>query len=247
MLCALAALAASMMLWKTYTHDFTPYLKWQDTLVALLGFIALLALANCVFAVRFLHAVHAGYRKGMCTLVREKALIVRDLSTENLTSILWMLSTALACFGGVVLGFLPEILLKWTLHLTSPVLAVLTTGLVLILSLVGLVVGGIAVSFIVIAGIGAISLCRKLGSAQSYALSSHIALRIDNAVLSIIYPGTLESLIDLNLLTTADQHVLVSLLHEHVSLQGGIVDETSSFAEEEYSPSVLGSLLSPQS
>ncbi|HLG65174.1 MAG TPA: hypothetical protein VKY19_24785 [Ktedonosporobacter sp.] len=215
LLLAMIALVVSKQLWTTYSHDFTFYLKWQDALEFLLWFVAFLMLGGSVFVLRFLVALRSGYRKGMIILVGQDSLIVRDLVAENLTSIFWIMHSAFWCFVGVLVGMLPEMLIGWTPHLPNIVLAVFATAIAIVLSLAGLVVSGISGTFIVIGCIGAISFCRKLGAAQRYQLSNHIALRIDGSVLTIIYPGTPESMIDLRLLDEHDRRRLLALLHEY--------------------------------
>ncbi|HEU5231083.1 MAG TPA: hypothetical protein VFU49_24895 [Ktedonobacteraceae bacterium] len=215
LLCAIAALALSKQLWTSYNHQFTFYLKWQDALEFLLWFVSFLTLSGCIFVARFLVALRSGYRKGMIVLVGQDALIVRDLVAENLTSIFWMMHSAFWCAVVVLVGMLPEMLIGWTLHLSNIMLALLATTIAIVLSLAGLVISGIAGTFIVIGCIGAVSFCRKLGAAQHYKLSNHIALRIDSSVLTIIYPGTPESMIDLRLLDEDDRHQLLALLREY--------------------------------
>jgi len=215
LLIAIAALIVSKQLWTTYNHQFTFYLKWQDALEFLLWFVSFLALGGCVFVLRFFFALRSGYRKGMIILAGQDSLIVRDLVAENLTSIFWIMHSAFWCFVGVLVGMLPEMFIGWTLHLPNIVLAVFATAIAIALSLAGLVVSGIAGTFIIIGCIGAISFCRKLGAAQRYRLSNHIALRIDSSVLTIIYPGTPESMIDLRLLDEHDRRRLLALLREY--------------------------------
>ncbi len=213
--CALIALLLSSALWPTYTHDFTPYLKWQDALVALLWFSAFISLGGSVFVIRFLYALYCGYRTGMLTLVKDSSLVVRDLAAENLASIFWIMNSAFWCFVAVLVGLLPMMLIGWTLHLPHPALIVIASGTAVVLSLAGLVASVVAGSFIVVGCIGVISFCRKLGGAYTYTLSSHAALRIDNYVLTVTYPGMPESMLDLRLLSEDDVRLLLSLLHEH--------------------------------
>jgi hypothetical protein len=201
-------------LWKTYTHTFTPYLKWQDALAALLGFISFVSFGGSIAVVRFLCALRAGYSKDMLMLAGDNTLTVRDLSHENLISIFWMVNSAFWCFVVVLVGLLPLVLIEWTLHLPSPVLAVLATGLAIVLSLAGLAISIISAAFIVIGCIGAASFCRKMGSSHVYKLSSELTLRIDNFVLTIICPGTTESMIELDLLAPGDQRDVLSLLYK---------------------------------
>ena len=211
---AVLALALSHILWISYSHTFTLYLKWQDALVALMCFVAFLLVSGSILILRFLYALHKGYHKGMLTLVGNSSLAVRDLSPENLASIFWMIHSVFWCFVAALVGLLPEVLIGWTLHLSNPALMVLATGVALVLSLAGLVVSVVSIVFIVIGCIGAISFCRKLGSLYTYKLSNQAILRIDNFVLTIIYPGAPESMIDLNLLDRDDQRQLLSLLRK---------------------------------
>ena len=62
--------------------------------------------------------------------------------------------------------------------------------------------------------VGSISFCQQMGSPQTYHLTSHATLSIDRFVLTIIYPDTPESMIDLNILEVDDQHDLLCLLRE---------------------------------
>jgi hypothetical protein len=171
-------------------------------------------LGGGVAVIRFLCALHAGYSKDMFVLAEDNTLTVRDLSHENLISIFWMVNSTFWCFVVVLVGLVPLILIEWTLRLASPVLAVLATGLAIILSLAGLAISLIAAAFIVIGCIGAVSFCRKVGSSHVYKLSSELTLRIDSFVLTIICPGMAESMIELDLLTPDDQRDLLALLYK---------------------------------
>ncbi len=166
-----------------------------------------------MFAIRFLHALHTGYRKEMI-VVSDSALIVRDLSHENLSSIFWYISTALTCCLIALIGLIPEVVLAWTVHLSSPVLAVLASGVTLVLSLAGLALTVPFLSFIVFGIVGSISFCRKMGSPQTYHLMTNATLSIDRFVLTIIYPDVPESMINLNILELGDQRDLLNLLRE---------------------------------
>jgi hypothetical protein len=212
-LCGLLTAAIALWFFPTYTHAFTPYLKWQDVLVALCCFITFISFGGCVLITRFLYALYAGHTKEMVTL-SDTALVVRDLSHENLSGIFWLISTALTCFLTALLGVIPEMLLVWTLHLSSPLLAIFATGLVLVLSVAGLVLTLPFLSFIVIGIVGSVSFCRKMGSPQVYHLTSQATLSIDSFVLTIIYPDTPETMIDLNILEADDQRHLLHLLLE---------------------------------
>ena len=219
-ICACFSIAVGTLLWKTYPHDFTPYLKWQDALLGFSWFMAFIALEGGILVVRFLHALHAGYTRSMVTLVGGSAITVRDLSPENLKHIFWIMNSKFWCFVAVLVGLLPAMLLGWTLHLSNIVLSVFTTSIVIVLSLTGLIASIIATSFIVIGCIGLISFCRKLGSSYTYQLDKQATIRIDNYALTITYPGAAESVIDLNLLAFDDQQQLLSLLHKRWSDTG---------------------------
>lgn len=211
--CALLCSVAGIRLLPTYTHTFTLYLKWQDALLGSLWFVALLALGGCVLVLRFLYALRAGYRRCMLTL-KGDTFTGRDLSAKNLSSIYWAVCTDFGCFVAALVGLVPLILVGWTLHLPHPMLAVLGTGLAIVLSLAGLAVTAIALLFVLIGFVGCISFCRKMGSPQTYRLTNQATLRIDGFVLSIIYPDQQESMFDLNLLEPDDQRHLLHLLYE---------------------------------
>ncbi len=214
LLCAVVSAALGMRLYPTYAHTFTPYLKWQDALVALCWYITFISLGGCVLIGRFLFALRAGYTSAML-VVSESALIVRDLSHENLSSIFWLVGTSLTCALTALAGLLPEMLLGWTLHLSSPLLVVLATGVTIVLSLAGLALTLPFLSFVVIGIVGSVSFCRKMGSPQTYRLTNQASLSIDGFVLTIIYPDAPESMIDLKILDAGDQRHLLHLLREH--------------------------------
>jgi hypothetical protein len=211
---ALVTLVLGMVMWKTYNHRFTFYLKWQDALVALLWFISFLSIGGSIMTGRFLYAVHAGSQQGMITLSGNHRLVARDLSSLNLVSIFWMLHSTFWCFVALLLGLVPAILIGWTLRITNQTWMIATTILAALLSLAGITMSIAAAVIILIGCIGAISFTRKLGAAQSYALNNRTILRIDDFVLTISYPGTEEAMVDLNLLDKADQPKLLSLLRE---------------------------------
>src|SRR5713226_3566238 len=48
--CGLLAALLGAWLWPTYSHTFTPYLKWQDVLVASCWYLALLSVLGCAMA-----------------------------------------------------------------------------------------------------------------------------------------------------------------------------------------------------
>ena len=212
--CAVSAAFFGVKLLPTYNHDFTPFLKWQDALFVLCCYISLISLVGCTLIVRFLYALRAGYRKEMLVL-SDSVLTVRDLSHENLSSIFWLVGTALSCFLVTLAGLVPEMLLGWTLHLASPLWSVVGTVTMIILSIAGLAIALPSFSFVLIGLVGSISFCQKMGSPHIYHLTNQAALSIDGFVLTIIYPDAPESMIDLNSLNPEDQHLLLCLLREH--------------------------------
>ena len=215
LLIASLTITLGIWLWGTYTHTFTLYLKWQDALLSLSWFIAFMALGGSVLVGRFLGAVHKGYTQGMITLVGN-IIRVRDLSSENLGSIFWIMNSAFWCFIAALVGLSPAILIGWTLHLSPPLLLILATTISVMLGLAGLVVSIVALSFIVIGCIGSISFCRKLGSSHTYELNGRTNLSIDKFVLTITQPDRPESMLDLHLLSGRDQTRLLSLLRPHL-------------------------------
>ncbi len=214
LICTLLALLLSGVLWSSYMHNFTPYLKWQDALVALLWFIAFIALGGSVFVVRFLYALHCGAREGMLLLEKGASLIVRDLAAENLASIFWMMTSAFWCFAAVLVGLMPAVLLGWTLHLSPSILAILATGIVGVISVGGVVVSIVTSVFIVLSCVGVASFCRRLGGAHVYPLTSRMELRIDNCVLTITCSGMPECMVDLKLLAQDSACQFLFLLRE---------------------------------
>lgn len=212
---ALVAMALGALLWTTYSHTFTLYVKWQDALVILSWSIAFICLGGSICVARFLYALRAGYRESMLTLVRNRSLTVRDLSAENFVSVLWMMNSAFWCFVAVLVGLLPEVLIQWTLHLSNLLLAILTTALAVVLGIAGLALSLVAVGFIVLSLVGVVSFCRKLGAPQTYELGNRTVLHINRLVLTIMSPGKQESIIDLKLLDPSDRATLLSLLSEY--------------------------------
>ncbi len=210
----LLSLVFSFKLWGTYTHVFTFYLKWQDALAALLWFVAFLTLGGGILVLRFLHAVHIGYIKGVFSLVNTTHILVRDLSAENLASIFWILNASFWCFVTVLVGLVPTILIGWTLHITPAPLAVVATGLAALLSLAGIVLSVVFASFIVVGCFGVVSFWQKLGLVHTYRLNSHTIVRCDGSVITVIYPDMPESMFDLNMLDSGDKQVLLALLRE---------------------------------
>jgi hypothetical protein len=204
-----------------YSHAFTPYLKWQDALVALCWFVSFSGSGGCVLIVRFLYALRAGRRKEMLVM-SDETIKVRDLSHENLSSIFWLVGTALSCFVAALAGLLPAMLLAWTLQLSQPLLAVFATLAAIVLSIAGLAITLPALSFVVIGLVGSISFCRNMGLPHLYRLGSQASLSIDRFVLTIIYPDAPEAMIDLDLLDPHDSRHLLHLLHERWLLTQGV-------------------------
>jgi hypothetical protein len=206
-----AALGASCLLWSTYAHTWTPYLKWQDAVLALLIYSALIALAGSAMIVRYLHALAMGYQQAMVT-ISENTLTMRDLSHKNLGSIFWIMGTTLLCFLVALAGLLPFMLMAWTQAWPDPVLSVLGTGLLVILSVPGVALSGSMIVILVCILVSSISLGRSIGAARTYRLNSHTSLWIHDLVLSILSPGEPESLLELTLLESADQQRLLAHL-----------------------------------
>ena len=211
--CALLFAWVGIRLFGAYAHNFTFYLKWQDLVEVLCWLLVVAALSGCMLAVRFLYALHTGYRTGIIRVVESSELTVRDLSPKNLASVFWMIGTVMSCSVAAVVGLVPLMLIGWTIHLPQPVLVVLT-ALVIALGLAGLVLTAISGSFVVIGWAGSISFCRKLGAPHTYALSDQTTLRIDDFVLTVIYPDRPELLIDLNQLSPDDLRHLLFLLRD---------------------------------
>jgi len=209
-----STITLGILLWETYAHNFTLYLKWQDALLSLSWFMPFVALGGIVLALRFLRALRKGYTQGMITLVGN-TIHVRDLSSENLKSILWVMNSAFWCFMTILLGLFPAVLIGWTLHLPSLLLVVIATSIAVILSLAGLVISIVALTVLILGCIGCISFCRQLGSSHTYQLDGHTKLSIDKFVLIIIQPDKAASMIDLHLLSVEDQKRLLLLLRSH--------------------------------
>ncbi len=214
LLCALLGAVAAGLLWPTYTHGFTFYLKWQDALVASCCCVTLVSVGGCIIVQRFLYALRQGYRASMLTLEDGNRLSGRDLSPKNLVSIFWAVATTFACFVVMLVGLAPAVLIGWTLHLPNLVLLVFATVAAFLLSVAGLALSLPFGAFFVIGLVGGISFCRKMGAWQTYILNSHTNLRLDGSVLVIIHPERPESLFDLQLLTPGQQCQLLTLLRE---------------------------------
>lgn len=211
---AIACAVLSVRFWSSYTHKFTPYLKWQDALLATLCYVSLILIGGSVMVVRFYYAVRAGFYQGMFIQRGRSTLIVRDLSSKNLSGIYWAIGTTLSCFIAALVGLIPEILIGWTIHLPHPILVVICTAVAILLSLAGLVVTLVATSFIFIGWMGCFSYCRKIGAPQTYQIDRHTTMVLDDLVLSITQPQQQECLFDLNLLDLRDQQHLFTLLYK---------------------------------
>jgi hypothetical protein len=221
LLCVGLGITGGILLWPTYTHEFTFYLKWQDALVACSWCVALVALGGCILVQRFLHALRQGYRGPALSLEDKHKLSGRDLSPKNFISIFWAVATTFSCFVVMLIGLAPAVLIGWTLHLTNPVLLVFATGAAFLLSLGGLIVSVPFGAFFLIGLMGGVSFCRRMGAMQTYILNSQTTLRINGFVLAIIQPDNPESLFDLHLLATQDQRQLLTLLRERWSEESG--------------------------
>jgi hypothetical protein len=213
-LCMLLFGVGSLLLWPTYTHDFTLYLKWQDALLASGWCVVLVSLGGCVLVLRFLHALRQGYKGGMLALEDGNKLSGRDLSPKNFTSIFWAVATTFSCFIVMLIGLAPAVLIGWTLHLPNLVLMVFATIAAFLLSVAGLALSLPFGAFFVIGLVGGVSFCRKMGACQTYTLNNQTIVRIDGSVLAILHPERPESLFDLQLLTPVDQKQLLTLLRE---------------------------------
>jgi hypothetical protein len=221
LLCVLLGVSGGLLLWPTYSHEFTLYLKWQDALVACSWCLALVSLGGCILVQRFLYALRRGFRDSMLILEGRHKLSGRDLSPKNFTSIFWAVATTFACFVVMLIGLVPAVLIGWTLHLSNPVLLVFATGAAFLLSLAGLVVSIPFGAFFLIGLMGGVSFCRRMGAMQTYILNSQTTLRINGFVLAIIQPDNPESLFDLQLLAPQDQRQLLTGLRERWNEETG--------------------------
>ena len=213
LLCSALALLLGIHMWGTYTHVFKPYLKWQDALTYSLWFFSFLCLGGTALVARFLVAAAQGYRNGTYSIHEEK-LVVCDTSHGNLGSIFWVLNAAFWCFIAVLVGLVPVILIGWTIHLSPLLLAIVATGLALLLSLAGLVVSAIGGSFICIGIVGLVPFSKKMGAPHVYKMDGKLTVRVDGHVLTAIYPDTPETMLDLNSFEPHEQHLLLTRLYE---------------------------------
>lgn len=216
-LCGSGLLAfAAYRFWPTYTHPFTPYLKWQDALIAALCYGSIILLIASIILARFHFACRQGSRHGMLILQPGGTLTVRDLSPKNFHAIYSMVVTSFTCFVVTLIGLSPFILIGWTLHLSHLIFIVITTAAAIAISVAGLILSLIFATFLVIGLFGARALARSLGTPHTYNLTPLITLRIDNNTLTITCPNQPETLFDLHLLHPHDQRHLLHLLQQHI-------------------------------
>ena len=232
LLCATITLVLSIHIWGTYTHSFKPYLKWQDALEYSLWFISFLGIGGAILVVRFLVAAHDGFRKGTFSFIDDTQVAVRDTSFGNLGSIFWVLNAAFWCFIAALVGLVPIILIEWTIRLSPFLLSLFATGLAIVLSLAGVVVSIVSISFIVIGVVGIFSFSNKLGATHTYTMDNKLTIRLDGSILTAIYPDMPEVMLDLNSFEPRDQRFLLSLLHE----QWDSVDQCWNLEWDEVSP-----------
>ena len=216
-LCSSVLLAfAAYRFWPTYTHPFTPYLKWQDALLATLCYGSIILLIAAVILARFLFACHQGNRQGVLILQPDGVLVVRDLSPKNFHAVYSMVGSSFTCFLVTLVGLAPLILIGWTLHLSRLILIVITTTAAIAISLAGLILSLIFATFLIIGLFGARSLARSLGASHTYYLTPLTILRIDSETLTITCPNQPETLFDLHLLQPDDQRHLLHLLQQYI-------------------------------
>ncbi|HEV2579852.1 MAG TPA: hypothetical protein VGT44_03275 [Ktedonobacteraceae bacterium] len=210
---AVVTAVLGVLFWPTYVHTFTFYLKWQDALLATLWYCSFILVSGSILTARFLFALRAGQREGVF-LLRKHDIALRDLSPKNLASIYWLVGTALSCFLAALVGLGPAMLIGWTLHLASPILAIGCTIAAVVLSLAGLIVTLVSGSFILIGIAGSSSFSRNMGALHTYALTSQATIRVDGLALTAIYPDQPETLFDLDLLEPEDRQRLLHLLRK---------------------------------
>ena len=207
---------AAYRLWPAYTHSFTPYLKWQDALLAAFCYGSLVLLCAAIILARFLFACHLGSRRGMLMLASGGVLTVRDLSPKNFHAVYSMVVSSFACFFVSLAGLSPLILIGWTLTFSNPLLLVVTTAITIALGVAGFILSLIFGTFLVIGLFGVRALARSLGVSHTYRLTPLTSLRIDHGVLTITCPNQPETLLDLHLLQPRDQRHLQHLLQQHI-------------------------------
>ena len=216
-LCGTVLLAfAAYRFWPTYIHPFTPYLKWQDALLAALCYGSIILLIAAIILARFRFACRQGSRQGILILQPDGTLTVRDLSPKNFHAVYSMVGSSFTCFLVTLVGLAPFILIGWTLHLSRLILIVITTTAAIAISVAGLILSLIFATFLIIGLIGARSLARTLGASHTYFLTPLTTLRIDNDTLTITCPNQPETLFDLHLLHPHDQRHLLHLLQQHI-------------------------------
>ena len=217
MLCGSMLLAfAAYRFWPTYTHPFTPYLKWQDALLATLCYGSIILLIAAIVLVRFHFACRQGNHQGILILQPDETLTIRDLSPKNFHAVYSMVGSSFTCFLVTLVGLSPFILIGWTLHLSRLILIVLTTTAAIAISLAGLILSLIFATFLIIGLFGARALARSLGASHTYFLTPLTTLRIDNDTLTITCPNQPETLFDLHLLQPSDQRHLLHLLQQYI-------------------------------
>lgn len=214
LLCAALFAWMGVRLSGTYAYTFTLLLRWQDLAKVLCWSLASILLGGCALVLRFLYALRVGEHAGIVEMVGKSELTVRDLSAKNLGSVFWLVGTALACMTAAVVGIVPISLLNWSLHVPHPALVVLSTCLVIVLAIAGLMLTAISGAFVVIGWVGSISFCRNLGAPFTYDLSAQTTLMIDDFVLTVISPDRPESMLDLDQLQPDDRRSLLFLLRE---------------------------------
>lgn len=207
---------AAYRFWPTYTHPFTPYLKWQDALLATLCYGSIILLIAAIILARFRFACHQGSRQGVLLLYPDETLTVRDLSPKNFHAVYSMVGSSFTCFLVTLVGLSPFILIGWTLHLSRFILIVVTTTAAIAISLAGLILSLIFATFLIIGVFGARALARSLGASHTYYLTPLTTLRIDNDTLTITCPNQPETLFDLHLLQPDDQRHLLHLLQQYI-------------------------------
>lgn len=233
----------ALQLWPSYQHSWTPFLKWQDALLASLLYTTLTSFSGSILVARFLVLLKIGRREEMLSLENDSTFTTRDLSVENLASIFWSVGTTFVCFVAALVGLIPEMLIGWTLSLGSPLLVFSATAGAVVLSLAGLALTMPALIFTVVGWFGWISFLKKIGSACTYHLSPQTTIMIDGFVLTIIHPDKPEALIDLNLLDLEDQRHLLHLfrkrwLEAQQSWNPGFGDEIEAALKALESPGI---------
>lgn len=233
-LALLGSILLALAAWRfepTYTHPFTPYLKWQDALLATLCYGSFILLIASIVLARFQFACRRGSRQGIFILHSHGTFAVRDISPKNLHAIYDMVGSSFACFLITLIGLFPFILIGWTLHISHHLLMILTTAIAIAVSLAGLVLSVIFGTFLIIGIIGARALTHALGALHTYQLTPLTTLRVDNNILTITCPNRPETLFDLNLLHPHDQLHLLQLL-QHYTSQDSLAQASTSLDQQ---------------